>query len=99
MAIEISQSAEADLLDIFLYSIEEFGVAQAERYKILLENAFQALSETPGMARLRRGISPPVRVLPVEKHMIIYTIREDGQTVYVLRVRHQREDWAAGPLE
>ena len=99
MAIEISQAAEADLLEIFLYSIEEFGLGQAERYKNRLENAFQALSDTPKMVRLRREISPPVRVHPVQQHLIIYTVLEDGETVYVLRVRHQREDWAEGPVD
>ena len=44
-------------------------------------------------------ITPPVRVYPVRKHMIVYTVLEDAQTVYVLRVRHHRENWTERPIE
>lgn len=30
--IEFTHDAERDLIDIFLYGIEHFGLAQAERY-------------------------------------------------------------------
>jgi len=46
VAIEFSLAAEDDLLGIFLYGIEEHGLAQAERYKSRLERTFQAISDT-----------------------------------------------------
>lgn len=99
MAIEFSLAAEDDLLGIFLYGIEEHGLAQAQRYKSQLEKAFQTISDNPRITRLRREITPPVRVYPAQKHMIVYTIMEDGGTVYVLRVRHHRENWTERPME
>lgn len=99
MAIEFSLAAEDDLLGIFLYGIQEHGLAQAERYKGQLEATFQTISENPKITRLRREITPPVRVYPAQRHMIVYTILEDGQTVYVLRVRHHRENWTERPIE
>jgi len=98
VAIEFSLAAEDDLLEIFLYGIEAHGLAQAERYKGRLDKSFQTLSESPGIARLRQEITPPVRVYPVQKHLIVYTIQEDGQTVFVLRVRHHRENWSEQPI-
>jgi len=87
-------------LGIFPYGIEEHGLAQAERYKSRLERTFQAISDNPKVTRLRREITPPVRVYPAQKHMIVYTILEDSQTVYVLRVRHhRRENWIEHPIE
>lgn len=99
MALEFSRAAENDLLDIFLYGIQEHGLTQAELYKGYLETAFQTLSENPRITRLREESTPAVRVYPIQKHMIIHTILEDGQTVHVLRVRHHSENWTARPIE
>lgn len=99
MAIRFSSAAEDDLLEILLYGIEEHGLTQAERYKAQLEKAFDTLSHNPEIARLRHEISPPVRVYPVQKHMIVYSLLEDGKTVFVLRVRHHRENWTNSPVE
>ncbi|SPF80659.1 type II toxin-antitoxin system RelE/ParE family toxin [Pseudoprimorskyibacter insulae] len=99
MAIRFSSAAEDDLLEILLYGIEEHGLTQAERYKAQLDKAFDTLSQNPKIARLRQEISPPVRVYPVQKHMIVYSVLEDGKTVFVLRVRHHRENWTHSPVE
>ncbi|MCI5039254.1 MAG: type II toxin-antitoxin system RelE/ParE family toxin [Donghicola eburneus] len=98
MPIEVSRAAEGDLLGIFLYGIQEYGLAQAERYKGQLDKSFQAVADNPEITRLREEITPPVRVYPTQKHMIVYTILEDGQTVFVLRVRHHRENWTEHPI-
>ncbi|MCV6591747.1 MAG: type II toxin-antitoxin system RelE/ParE family toxin [Silicimonas sp.] len=98
MPIEFSRAAEADLLEIFLRGLEEYGPVQADRYRAQLEAAFQALSGTPELARLRQEITPPVRVHPVQSHVIVYAIKDDGRSVFVLRVRHHRENWGEHPL-
>lgn len=98
MAIEFSRAAENDLLEILRYGIEVHGIAQAERYKAHLEQCFQSISDNPNITRLRHEITPPVRVFPVRKHMVIYTLRDDGRTVFVLRVRHHRENWVEHPI-
>lgn len=98
MAIEFSRAAEDDLLRIFLYSIEKHGIVQAEHYKSQLHKSLQILSDNPRITRLRQELKPPARVYPVQKHIIVYTILEDGQTVLVLRVRHHRENWGEQPV-
>ena len=98
MAIEFSRAAEDDLLNILLYGIREHGLARAERYKTRLEQGFQTIADNPRITPLRQEITPPVRVYPVQRHMIIYTIAADGQTVFVLRIRHQRENWMDHPV-
>lgn len=47
MAIEFSLAAEDDLLEIFLYRIQEHELAQAERYKGQLEAIFQTIFDNP----------------------------------------------------
>ena len=99
VAIRFSSAAEDDLLEILLYGIEEHGLSQAESYKAKLEKAFDTLSHNPEIARLRHEILPPVRVYPVQKHMIVYSVLEDGETVFVLRVRHHSENWTESPVD
>ena len=68
-------------------------------YKAGLDRSFQTLSDNPAIVRLRLEIAPPVRVYPARKHMIVCTIAENGGTVFVLRVRHHRENWKEHPIE
>ena len=92
MSYRLSRKAEEDLIQIFIHGMEEFGVAQAENYHAAFERQFRRLSENPRMGRERNEIKPPVRVLPLRSHIIIYLI--DGEEeVFVVRIRHMREDW------
>ena len=47
VAIKFSRPAENDLLDIFRYGIEHYGLAGEERYKRWLERTLRPLSENP----------------------------------------------------
>jgi toxin ParE1/3/4 len=49
----LSQRADRDLRDIYLYGVENFGLAQAERYRLELDGCFAMLSEFPRMGRRR----------------------------------------------
>lgn len=88
----LSRKAEDDVIDIFVHGMQVFGIQQAERYHDLLEKTFQFLAENPDAAREREEITPPVRIHPFESHIVIYAIDADRK-VFVLRVRHGREDW------
>ena len=67
--------------------------------KASLKRPFRPYLIIPRLPVCGQKITPPVRVYPVQKHMIVYTILEDGQTVYVLRVRHHSENWTEQPIE
>ena len=88
----LSRKAEEDIIDIFMYGVTQFGTHQAERYHDLLEKTFQFLAENPEAARERTEIAPPVRIHPIESHIVIYTLDESGD-IFIVRVRHGREDW------
>ena len=93
MAVRRSAQADADLTDIYLQSATLFGPNQAERYLDELERAFQLIAEFPLTARLRTEVAPPIRVHPHGAHVILYVV--EGADVYILRIRHGGEDWAA----
>jgi len=88
----LSRKAEEDVIDIFMHGVAQFGIQQAERYHDLLERTFQFLAENPEAARERVEITPPVRIHPLESHIVIYTVDESGG-IFIIRVRHGREDW------
>lgn len=97
MAYKLSRKAEDDIVDIYLHGAERFGVAQAEAYATDLEKVFEFLSDTPEAARERTEISPPVRCHPHGAHMVIYIV-ESNVDVFILRIRHSREDWVSDPI-
>ena len=49
--LEISETADRDLNEIYVYSYREFGEATADRYFLSLEKCFEQLAEHPGMGR------------------------------------------------
>jgi len=95
MGYHLSRKAEQDLIEIFLDGTERFGVLQAEAYHDLLASTFVFLADNPKAARQREEIDPPVRIHPVQAHLVVYCLEADGD-IFVIRVRHGHEDWMAG---
>lgn len=92
MTFRLSRQAEEDVIRIYLYTTDTFGIMQADAYHDKLEATFNLLGAQPYMARERTEIDPPVRVHPCGSHIIIYTVSGD-ESVVVVRVRHGSEDW------
>ena len=92
MIFRLTRQAEGDIIDIYLYTAETFGITQADAYHNKLKATFNLLGAQPYMARERTEIDPPVRVHPCGSHIIIYTVARD-ESVLVVRVRHESEDW------
>lgn len=97
MKARISAAAEADLIDIYVAGVRDFGHARAEAYQDRLDDAIRIIADNPQIARLRHEIDPPVRVHPVGSHIIVYLV-EEGSPARILRIRHHREDWASDPV-
>ena len=92
MGYSLSKAAQDDLIRIYLEGAEQFGRIQADKYHDALEATFGLISEFPHMARLREEITPPVHAYPFQSHLILYVI-EQTTDVFILRIRHGREDW------
>ena len=97
MKARISAAAEADLIDIYVAGVRDFGLARAEAYQDRLDDTIRIIADNPQIARLRHEIDPPVRVHPVGSHIIVYHV-EDNDPVRILRIRYYREDWSASPV-
>lgn len=88
--VELSGAADADLEDIFAYSIETFGLDVAVSYADSFNRAFALLEYHPRAGRLDHDIDPPIYSLPNRGHRIFYDI--EGDRVIVQRILHKAQD-------
>jgi toxin ParE1/3/4 len=86
----LSPAAELDLEDIWTYTIEHWGAAQADLYTNLLIAAFAELAQSPTIAPACDHIRPGYRRRHVERHVIYFRITDYG--IAVIRILHDRMD-------
>jgi toxin ParE1/3/4 len=84
----LSQRADRDLRDIYLYGVENFGLAQAERYRLELDACFAMLSEFPRLGRLSATIRAGLRRHEHGSHVVLY--QEQPDHVLIVAVVHGR---------
>jgi toxin ParE1/3/4 len=87
----ISTLAEEDLLNIFLISIEGWGIDKAHKYSKTLEEAFIMLSKHPDLGKERKDLFSGALSFPVGSHIIFY--RKKDSQIEISRILHQRMDF------
>lgn len=90
MRVRLSKAADRDLGDIYHYSHERFGEAQADRYYASLWRCFHFLAEHPAIGRIRTEFQPPARSHQHQRHVVFYDITNGH--LLVIRVLHERMD-------
>jgi len=85
-----SRRAAADVQEIWGYTADRWGKAQAEIYLGLIESAVEAISSDPKLGRPCNEIRRGYRKYLVGSHILYYRLK--GSTVFVVRVLHQRMD-------
>lgn len=91
MSYYLTQDAEQDIEDIYIYSLQEFDEAQAEKYYHALEDHFSRLSDNPQMGRDFSFVKAHIRRSNCGSHAVYYRVM-NKQDVLILRVLHQRMD-------
>jgi toxin ParE1/3/4 len=92
LRLAFAPKAEADLLEIWDYTVARWSVAQAESYLAGLDQTLRLLSDYPDIARLHEEFAPPVRLHPYRSHLVIFVASE--AVLEVIRVVHMRTNWA-----
>lgn len=82
--IEKQALAEKDLIDIWLYSFENWGVAQADKYHDHLTEAFSAIALNPSIGTNCDDVREGYRKYRSNRHFIFYKISND--TIHIIRV-------------
>jgi toxin ParE1/3/4 len=91
-AVVLSALAELDFADILQYTLENWGVAQMERYAEILEQGMTLLTTNPLLGKRREDWFPGCRCHQIKHHLVLYEV-VDGQ-VHVARLFHERMDAA-----
>ena len=89
--VRLSEKAADDLEAIFVYTIETFGLTQAERYKTALDAGFQRLGNDPRLGKPIIGRTRTFYHYTCERHAIFYA-KEDGG-IFIVRVLHVAMDF------
>ncbi|HCH24175.1 MAG TPA: hypothetical protein DE179_07750 [Oceanospirillaceae bacterium] len=88
--LEISQQAQNDLEDIYLYSLQEHGELFADNYMGRLDQAIKSLLQHPKQGQNQSIIRTGIRRMVTSHHAIYYRITHD--TIRLLRILHQSRD-------
>ena len=91
--LRLTPAAPIDLDIIWEQTVARWSAEQAEAYILQLNESFRLLCDFPEMARERAEISPPIRLHPSGRHLILY--RLEAGALVILRVVHQRQNWSA----
>ena len=87
----LRQQAQDDLESIWLYSYQEWGAEQADKYIRSLLSRFTWLSENPQLGKHRAEIKPDYYCFPEGMHLVFYKITRDG--IDIIGVPHQSMDF------
>lgn len=82
--------AEQDLIEIWLYTADQWGDIQADKYLDHLNGVLQKLVTNPHLGKDCGHIRTGYRKLTVSPHAIYYYLSEN--TIEIVRVLHQRMD-------
>ena len=88
--LSITPKAESDLIGIWVYTCEEWGVEQADKYLDQLEEGMKQLVNYPSLGTNYAHVLPGYRRLQVAHHAVFYQVLE--REILVVRVLHEDMD-------
>jgi len=84
------EAAKADLVGIWIYSFDQWGEAQADRYLGALEHGIGKLIDSPENGRLREELRKGYWSVHIEHHVVFYSFTD--AELRVRRVLHESMD-------
>ncbi len=90
LKLSVTPKAESDLIGIWIYTCEEWGVDQADTYLDQLAAGMKQLISYPSLGTDYAHVLPGYRRLQVEHHAVFYQVLEPE--VLVVRVLHEDMD-------
>ena len=86
----ISKKAVSDLEVIWLYTVQNWSVTQADRYYNLIFDEIHFICRNVNAGKSMGYIRKGYRAAKVKSHLIFYRIQNN--TVEVIRILHERMD-------
>lgn len=88
--VRLSAKADDDLVEIYTYTFQQFGVAQADAYFTDLEDCLGRIADHPAMGQDVSHIRSGYRRVIHASHAIYYRLK--GVDIYVVRILHAARD-------
>ncbi len=79
-----STAAEGDLVDIWVYSFEYWGIKQADKYLAQLDDGFRFLASNPLVGINCEDIRTGYFSYPIKKHTVFYQV--ESEKLNIIRV-------------
>jgi len=87
---QFTDKAACDLESIIDYTVQEWGVSQANTYLDGLASHAQLLAENPGLGMTRETLSEGLLSFPYESHILYY--KKYARGIVIVRILHQHMD-------
>src|ERR1700761_470293 len=87
----LTPRAQADVEDIWDYTVDRWGVDQAETYTRQLWKDIEAVAKRPSLGRACPEVRQGYRQYPSGSHVLFYRPAADG--IDVVRILHERMDY------
>jgi toxin ParE1/3/4 len=87
----LSPRAQADLSDIWDYTVDRWGTNQAETYTRALWQSIEAVAANPAMGEDCSVVRPGYRKFPSGSHLLFYRLTAAG--IDIVRILHERMDY------
>lgn len=82
--------AEKDIKNIWLYTYEQWGETQADRYYDELEYGIKSLGHNPHLGKKRDTLRQGYYAFTINRHVVYY--RVEASTIHIIRVLHECMD-------
>jgi len=86
----ISKKAVIDLEEIWVFTVDKWSVAQADRYYLLIIDEIEFICKNITCGKSMHNIRKGYRATKVKSHLIFYRVVND--TVEIIRILHERMD-------
>ncbi len=87
----LTPQAKADLKGIWDYTVDNWGIDQANKYIRKLYAQFELLGDNPDLGKKRGEVKAEYRSFPEGKHVIFYMLLSDKR-IAIIGIPHEKED-------
>lgn len=90
MGFKISNEAQNDLENIWLYTFETWSIEQADRYIELIIDEIEYLADNPKTGKDYSSVRKGYYRSKVKSHFIFYKINQKEELIEIIRILHQQ---------
>ncbi|MBN2638650.1 MAG: type II toxin-antitoxin system RelE/ParE family toxin [Bacteroidales bacterium] len=90
MRYKISQEAGRDIENIWLYTVENWSIEQADRYFNIIMDEIEYIAENPESGKDYNEVRKGYFRSRIKSHFIFYKMNRKADEIEIIRILHQR---------